>query len=128
MASEVIEATLHLAFLIEVRIRNYSFSKKTKSLFPRCFAPRWGIKLQFFPFEVFLQEEAVKYNVDGTRRDCFNTKKDEKYDPKSGRNFNEAERIQKYLQSHVSNFLMLFTTTLRIVRDCVFTYIELHCY
>ena len=23
---------------------------------------------------------------------------------------------------------MLFTTTLRIVRDCVFTYIELHCY
>ena len=75
-----------------------------------------------------MQEEAVKYNVDGTRRDCFNTKKDEKYDPKSGRNFNEAERIQKYLQSHVSNFLMLFTTTLRIVRDCVFTYIELHCY
>ena len=62
----------------------------------------------FFPFEVFLLEEAVKYNVDGTRRDCFNTKKDEKYDPKSGWNFNEAERIQKYLQSHVSNFPMLF--------------------
>ena len=81
----------------------------------------------FFPLK-FLQEEAVKYNVRSRRRDCFNTKKDEKYDPKSGRNFNEAERIQKYLQLHVSKFLMLFTTTLRIVRDCVFTYIELHCY
>ena len=96
MASEVIEATLHLAFLIEVRIRNYSFSKKTKSLFPRCFAPRWGIKLQFFLFEV-LQEEAVKYNFDGARILCFNTKKDKKYVLKSDRNFNEAERMQKYL-------------------------------
>ena len=70
----------------------------------------------------------VKHSC-GTKRDyfnTFNTKKDAKYDPKFIRNVNEAERIQKYLQLHVSKFLMLFTTTLRIVQDCVFTYIKLH--
>ena len=75
--------------------------------------------MQFIPFEI-LQEEAVKYNFDGARIVCFNTKKDKKYVLKSDQNFNEAERIQKYLGLYISNFPMLFTTTFRIVQDHVF--------
>ena len=52
----------------------------------------------------------VKHSC-GTKRNyfnTFNTKKDDEYDPKFIRNVNEVERIQKYLQLHVSKFLMLF--------------------
>ena len=87
----------------KLRITAEVFSKK--SIFKSAVAQ--SSKLQFFPFEV-LQEEAVKYNFDGARIVCFNTKKDKKYVLKTGQNFNEAERIQNYLQSHVSNFPMLF--------------------